>query len=213
VRLLDSAPAAVLWDMDGLLVDSEPLWTVAEVELAEALGGTWTDAIKVACMGKRLDLAVPVMLEGLGVPATPTAVRDAADLLLARMVVLLAEEVPVLPGVAELLGQLAAAAVPQALVSSSFRVLVDAVLVRLDAPPFAVTLAGDEVTHAKPHPEPWLTAAGRLGVDPARCVVLEDSAAGVASGLAAGCTVVAVGALGAAPPAGATGVPSLAALL
>ena len=77
-----------------------------------------------------------------------------------------------------------------ALVSSSYRVLVDAVLTHGFA--FDVTLAGDEVVHGKPDPEPYLTAARLLGVDPTRCVVLEDSGAGVRSGLAAGCAVVAV---------------------
>ena len=84
---------------------------------------------------------------------------------------------------------------PVALVSSSYRVLVDAALAHgpsLGWGPWALTLSGDEVAHGKPHPEPYLTAARRLGVDPARCVVLEDSPAGVASGEAAGCAVVAV---------------------
>jgi HAD superfamily hydrolase (TIGR01509 family) len=77
-----------------------------------------------------------------------------------------------------------------ALVSSSYRVLVDAVLRHGFA--FDTTLAGDEVVHGKPHPEPYLTAASRLGVDPSACVVLEDSVAGVLSGEGAGCAVVAV---------------------
>jgi HAD superfamily hydrolase (TIGR01509 family) len=183
---------AVLWDMDGLLVDTEPLWTRAEHDLAAHYGGTFTPAAKAAIVGTRLDAAVPLLLGHFGVEATPEEVRTAGRLLLSRVVALfLAEPLPLQPGAGRLLADLAAAGVPCALVSSSFRVLVDAVL-STGAGPFAVTIAGDEVTLAKPHPEPYLTAAARLRADPARCVVLEDSPTGVASGTAAGCAVVAV---------------------
>jgi HAD superfamily hydrolase (TIGR01509 family) len=183
--------AAVLWDMDGLLVDSEPLWTVAEVALAEELGGTWSDQLKAAIAGTRLDVAVPAILEHYGCETDPTTVGWASQWLLDRMVTAYQENPPLLPGVPELLRAIDDAGIPQALVSSSFRVLVDAVLTH-GYGPFALSLCGDEVGHGKPHPEPYLTAAARLGVDPAACVVLEDSAAGVLSGEAAGCAVVAV---------------------
>ena len=183
--------AAVLWDMDGLLVDSEPLWTVAEVELAAQLGGEWSDQLKADIAGTRLDVAVPRILEHYGCAATPEAVAESSTWLLGRMVELFTDAVDVRPGVLDLLAELADAGVPQALVSSSYRVLVDSVLGH-GFGAFATTLAGDEVVHGKPHPEPYLTAAARLGVSPDRCVVLEDSVAGVLSGQAAGCAVVAV---------------------
>lgn len=183
--------AAVLWDMDGLLVDSEPLWTVAEVALAEELGGCWSDQLKAAIAGTRLDVAVPAILEHYDHPTDPGTVAWASDWLLQRMVELYGEHPPLLDGVADLLEAVAEAGIPQALVSSSYRVLVDAVLAH-GYGPFALSLSGDEVEHGKPHPEPYRTAAARLGVDPADCVVLEDSAAGVLSGEAAGCAVVAV---------------------
>jgi HAD superfamily hydrolase (TIGR01509 family) len=185
------SPQAVLWDMDGLLVDTEPLWTVAEHELAVRLGGAFTPALKAAIVGTRLDVAVPTFLRHLGQDAAPAAVEQTGRWLLDRMVELFDRPMPLRPGAARLLAAVAAAGVPQALVSSSHRVLVDAVLAH-GTGPFATTLAGDEVVRGKPHPEPYLTAAARLGVDPARCVVLEDSPAGVASGEAAGCAVVAV---------------------
>ena len=183
---------AVLWDMDGLMVDSEPLWTRAEEELALALGGTWDDEVKARIVGTRLDVAVPTILTYFGVEADAERVRTTSAWLLHRMVELFTgDELPLLPGVRSLLAALADERVPMALVSSSYRVLVDAVLAT-GLGPFSVTLAGDEVTNGKPAPDPYLLAAERLGVDVARCVVLEDSPAGVASGEAAGCAVVAV---------------------
>lgn len=184
-------PAAVLFDMDGLLVDTEPLWTVAEVELAERLGGTWTEELKARVVGTRLETAVPVILEGLGHVPTPALVGETMQRLLDRMVELFDGPLEPMPGAVALHRALVEAAVPVALVSSSYRVLVDAVLARLGLD-FALTLAGDEVPHAKPHPAPYVNACAALGVRPDLSVVLEDSPSGVASGEAAGCAVVAV---------------------
>ena len=184
--------AAVLFDMDGLLVDSEPVWTRAEVELASRLGGEFSPELKAAIVGTRLEVAVPTILRWYDAPATPADVDRTSGWLLARMVELFAQDLPLMPGAGELLAACAEAGLPTALVSSSYRVLVDAVLAGGTKPAFEVTVAGDEVTHGKPHPEPWLTACARLSVDPAQCVVLEDSPSGVTSGLAAGCAVVAV---------------------
>ena len=182
---------AVLWDMDGLLVDTEPTWTIAEIELAQRLGGSWSDDLKAQIVGTRLEVAVPTILRWYGVPTDAHSVKDSSQWLLARMVELFAEPLRMQPGATDLLAELRQQHVPVALVSSSYRVLVDAVLAS-GVGPFDATLAGDEVALGKPHPEPYLTACIRLGVDPTRCVVLEDSPAGVASGLAAGCAVVAV---------------------
>jgi len=177
--------------MDGLLVDTEPLWTVAETELAARLGGTWSDELKALIVGTRLEVAVPTILRWYDVDDSPTAVAESSDWLLSRMVSLFDEDVRVMPGANALLIDLARTEVPVALVSSSYRVLVDAVL-RHRVGPFRVTVAGDEVRLGKPDPEPYLTACQALQVDPHRCVVLEDSVAGVQSGYAAGCAVVAV---------------------
>ena len=183
--------AAVLFDMDGLLVDTEPLWTVAERELAAELGGEWTDELKASVVGTRLETSVPIILAGLGHAPTPELVAATQRRLLARMVELYAAELTPLPGAVALLAALREARVPVALVSSSYRVLVDAVVAQLGLR-FDLVLAGDEVAHAKPHPEPYATACERLGICAACAVVLEDSPAGIASGEAAGCAVVAV---------------------
>ncbi len=183
--------AAVLRDMDGLLVDTEPVWTIAEEELATQLGGVWSDKLKAKIAGTRLDVSVPTILRHYGHEAAPATVAEASAWLMDRMVGLYATSVTVLPGALALLAAIDSAGLPQALVSSSYRALVDSVLTH-GFGPFALTLAGDEVVHAKPHPEPYLTAAARLGVDPGACVVLEDSGAGVQAAEAASCAVVAV---------------------
>lgn len=189
---MTSPLAALLFDMDGLLVDTEPVWTVAEVELAERLGGTWTPELKASIVGTRLETAVPRILVGLGIAPEPALVARSMQDLLDRMVELYALDLVPLPGALALLGEARTAGIPVALVSSSYRVLVQAVLDRLAPVAFDLVLAGDEVRHAKPHPEPYLTACGALGVDPSGAVVLEDSPSGIASGHAAGCAVVAV---------------------
>jgi HAD superfamily hydrolase (TIGR01509 family) len=188
-----SMPAAVLFDMDGLLVDSEPLWTVAENEIAAELGGAFTPEIKAAMIGQALPVAVPILLEQLDTPQSRAADPDEVGrTLLKRVAELFADELPLQPGALRLVDDVRDLGIPTALVSSSYRLLVDTALEVLGGHRFTETVAGDEVTGTKPAPEPYLLAAERLGVDPARCVVLEDSAAGMRSALAAGCRCVLV---------------------
>ncbi len=183
---------AVLFDMDGLLVDSEPLWTRGEIDLADHLGGTWSDDLKAAIIGTRLDTATATILEWYDVPRGEAEVQAAMSFLLDRMVELYHEQLPLMPGALELLDDLRAAGVPTALVSSSYRVLVDATLDVVGHDRFDVSVAGDEVSHGKPHPAPYLEACRRLAIAPANAVALEDAISGVTSAEAAGCKVVAV---------------------
>jgi HAD superfamily hydrolase (TIGR01509 family) len=186
-----SPPGAVLFDMDGLLVDSEPIWTIAEQKVSQALGGEFTPELKARMIGKRIDLAVGILLDGLATPKAQAADPiEVGQLLMTEMAELLTEHVPLQPGAVELLDALAAARVPLALVSSSYRLLVDAALKSVGAHRFLVSIAGDEVTHGKPDPEPYVTAARALGVVAPRCVVLEDAPAGMHSAVAAGCACV-----------------------
>ncbi|WP_462203063.1 HAD family hydrolase [Frankia sp. CcWB3] len=182
--------AAVFFDMDGLLVDTEPIWTIAEHEAAARLGGEFTPAMKRAMIGHGIDTAVPLMVSMLGRPASD--VVPTAEFLLRRSAELFREPGAIVPqpGAVELLVALRAAGVPTALVSSSFRDLMEPVLHVVGDEFFAVTVAGDEVTRRKPDPEPYLTAARVLGVDPVRCVVLEDSPSGARAGVAAGCATI-----------------------
>lgn len=188
----EACAQAVLFDMDGLLIDTEPLWTIAEIELATTLGGRWGDDIKAEIVGTRLDVAVPAILRHYGADGSPAAVASASAFLLDRMVELFAADLPLHEGALELIDAVRERGVPTALVSSSFRVLVDAALRGIGAARFDLTIAGDEVTHGKPHPEPYLLACERLGVAPGHAVVIEDAMSGVLAAEAAGCPVVVV---------------------
>ena len=182
---------AVLFDLDGVLVDSEPVWSIAEREVIEWLGGTWGPEVKAALVGNALDEASRLLLEFAG---ADRPVGEVAERLSRRIAELFEADggLTVPPGAAELLAALRAASVPLALVSSSSRRLVEAALRLLGREHFQVPIAGDEVTERKPLPAPYLAAAERLGVDPSRCVAVEDSPTGVQAAEAAGCVVVAV---------------------
>jgi HAD superfamily hydrolase (TIGR01509 family) len=180
---------AVLFDMDGLLVDSERLWYETEAEVMTWLGATWGPEHQETLVGGSLDRTVAYMLAMAGPVTSPDEVGRR---LLDGMAERLSANVPMMPGAKELLDQVREAGVPSALVSSTHRALMECALDGIGRDRFTLTVAGDEVTHTKPHPEPYLTAARILQADPRSCVVLEDSPNGTASGAAAGCHVVAV---------------------
>jgi HAD superfamily hydrolase (TIGR01509 family) len=138
------------------------------------------------------DLADAVQVWMGALPEGVISAEELADRIFGEVVRSLKDDVVLRPGALELLQALRAAGVPCALVSASYRVMIDAVLSHLGPDLFDVVVAGDEVRNGKPHPEPYLTAAQELAVDPADCVVIEDSPGGTASGTAAGAFVVAV---------------------
>lgn len=184
-------PAAVLWDMDGLLIDSEPIWYAVEQEVMTRLGGPWGPEQQAQLVGAPIEHTVALLLETARSDVDPAVVRA---WMFDGMVSSITQGVRILPGAADLLTALSAAGVPSVLVSSSFRVLVDAVLATiapLDAM-FAATVAGDEVSARKPDPAPYLRAAELAGVPIGSCLVLEDSATGARSGTAAGAPVIVV---------------------
>jgi HAD superfamily hydrolase (TIGR01509 family) len=180
---------AVLFDMDGLLVDSERLWYDTEAEVMAGLGATWGPEHQESLVGGSIDRTVAYMLALAGPVAPP---EEVARRLLDGMTERLRANVPMMPGAKELLDEVREAGVPSALVSSTHRALMEYALDGIGRDRLTVTVAGDEVTHTKPHPEPYLTAARLLGADPRLCVALEDSPNGTASATAAGCHVVAV---------------------
>ena len=179
---------AVLVDLDGTLVDTEPYWTAGERELTARYGITWTAADALEMVGNDL-LVSGHHLHGKGVALEPERI---VEVLVDEVRKRLLDLVPWLPGARSLLAGLAGAGVPVALVTMSYRSLVDAFLLDVPTGWFTAVVTGDEVSRGKPHPEPYRRAAELLGVDPARCVAIEDSRTGLASAEAAGCVSVAV---------------------
>jgi HAD superfamily hydrolase (TIGR01509 family) len=202
--------AAVLFDMDGLLVDTEPLWLETETEVMARLGATWTVQDQEALLGGSMRRTVSYLLSKATRPAPPLSVeRWLNEGMLQRVQ---DGRVVVQPGARELLAAVARAGLPHALVTSSQRLFAEAVLASTGLA-FPVTVCAEDVSVTKPDPEPYLLAAKLLEADPARCVALEDSPNGVASATAAGCYVVAVPSLVVIPPApGRLVVPSLRAV-
>jgi len=182
-------PAAVLWDMDGTLVDTEPYWIAEEHRLVEEHGGTWTDEHAKQLVGNDLMVSAEYILAHS--PVELTAV-EIVDELLAGVVARVLEHVPWRPGARELLESLVAQGVPCALVTMSWELLATAVVENLPEGTFDAVVTGDVVLHGKPHPEPYLYAARLLHVDLAACIAIEDSPPGVASAVAAGIRTIAV---------------------
>lgn len=181
-----TAPAAVLWDLDGTIVDTEPLWMAAETALAAQHGAVWTQDDGLALVGNDLMDSARIIeariCSGLGP-------EQIVAHLVAEIAAAMRRDLPWRPGAPELVHALADAGVPQALVTMSYREIAQPVV---DLLPFDAVVTGDSVSHGKPHPEPYLAASRALGVDPADCLAVEDSATGAASADAAGCLVLAV---------------------
>ncbi|MFW3475257.1 HAD family hydrolase [Streptomyces microflavus] len=197
-----SAPAAVLFDMDGTLVDTEVLWWETAREVAAGLGHRLTDADAPEVVGRAVaDTAAHLIgVTGGDASALPSTADDRAAAL-ARTAAELTDSffrkvdagAPLRPGAAALLASLEGAGVPFALVSASPRSVVDAVVAgSLAGVDFAFTLSADDTVRTKPHPDPYRTAAERFAADPAACVAVEDSPDGTASADAAGCAVLVV---------------------
>ncbi len=202
-------PAAVLWDMDGTLVDTEPYWMAEEIALVEAWGGTWTKRDAQAIVGNDLLIGAQYMIDHSPIRLRPVEV---VQTILGGVIRRVRElGAPWRPGARELLDSLAAEAVPCAMVTMSWRSLTDALVEVLPPGTFAAIVTGDEVSRGKPHPDPYLAAAAALGVSPDSCVAIEDSPTGVASAVAAGVPTIAVPNVAPVPVTlGVVQIPSLA---
>lgn len=180
---------ALLFDMDGLAVDSEPLWFHVERDFAAARGGDFTAEMAERCIGRGLANTLRVMGEAFGFAIDVE--RDAAEII--ERFTSRVGELELKPGFVELFEAAREAGVPRALASSSSRRIVHASLDRFGLRErFDAVVSGDDVAHPKPAPDVFLEAARRLGVAPEGCVVLEDSASGCKAGRAAGMKVIAV---------------------
>ncbi len=179
-------PAAVLWDLDGTLIDSEPAWIDAERELAQEFGVEWTDVDGLSLVGKGL-MDSGRYLHSRGIPLEP---QDIVNRLVAAVGVHLKSHIPWRPGARDLLQSVKDAGIPQVLVTMSYRSLAQIVIDECDY--FTSSVSGDEVSHSKPHPEPYVRGAELIGVDITECVAFEDSVPGTTSAVASGATTIAV---------------------
>lgn len=201
-------PLALLWDMDGTLTDTESYWFESELEVIHEYGGTWTHE-------DQLDLVGQDLLTSAGVIMSRTPVRmepvQLVERLLDGVVRRMHQTIPWRPGALDLLASAREAGARQALVTMSWTALADVMLAGLPQGTFDAVVTGDQVQQGKPHPEPYLLAAERLGVRPEACMAIEDSRNGVASSVAAGVPTLAVPhLLDIAPQAGVVVTPTLA---
>ncbi|MCK2036737.1 HAD family phosphatase [Microbacterium sp. SSW1-49] len=182
-------PRAVLWDMDGTLVDTEPYWMDAETALVESFGGSWSHDDALQLVGNGLNDSA-IILQGAGVDMEAEAIIS----LLTDSVqeALRTQGVPFRPGARELLADLKAAGIPTALVTMSLRRMALGVVELIDFDAFDLVVAGDDVENPKPHPEPYLQAAALLDIDIADAIVIEDSPTGLRAGLASGAVTLGV---------------------
>ena len=186
---LPHLPAAVLWDMDGTLVDTEPYWIAEEHALVEAHGGVWTDEHAHQLVGNDLMVSAEYIRGHSPISLSPLEIIEE---LLAGVVRRVKEHVPWRPGARELLHGLVEHGVPCALVTMSWRSLADVFVSSVPPGTFSAVITGDEVAHGKPHPEPYRAAARALGVALEASIAIEDSPTGVASAVAAGARTIAV---------------------
>lgn len=182
-------PAAILFDHDGTLVDTEPVWAAAKVALTAEFGGTWTEQDTLDCLGLSMQFTLDRLRDrGVNLPD-----EEINDLLVAKVRETLAQQpVEFLPGIEHFLSEVHDAQIPAAIVTNATTSVARRTANAAPEGTFSVVIGNDETTHPKPDPQPYLLAAERLGVDPTQCVALEDSPSGVRSATAAGMRVIVV---------------------
>lgn len=183
---------AVLWDMDGTLVDSEKLWDVSLNALYERLGAVLSPEVRAATVGGSAEDTMRIVYQDVGLDLDPAYMAATAEWLHEYTGELFADGLPWCEGAPELLDGLAAAGIPMALVTNTRRALTEQALKTIGPQYFSAVVCGDEVPRGKPAPDPYLRAAALLGHRPSQCLAIEDSVTGAASAEAAGCPVVVV---------------------
>jgi HAD superfamily hydrolase (TIGR01509 family) len=196
---------AVLFDMDGTLVETEQYWGESMFELARALGGQMSEAARASTVGSSMRTSMRILHADLGLVRTEEQLQSDARWVENRTAQLLSAGISWCPGARDLLAAVRAEGLRTALVTTTPRKLAEIVLrtIRADlgGDPFDVTVCGDEVPARKPDPAPYRQAMTALGVEPAQCVVVEDSLAGITAGLASGAAVLGVPTVQEVPPA------------
>lgn len=183
---------AILWDMDGTLVDSEPLWGIATYRMSEKMGRRITPEIRALTVGGTTGNTVSVCAEYAGLKLSKEEHQQWVQWMFQQMETLLAEELQFKPNVPELLQQAREENIPMALVTNTARFLAEKALQTIGKHNFAFTVCADEVNEGKPAPDLYLRAAQSLGVDPQQCLAIEDSTAGMMSAYNAGCRVLGI---------------------
>ena len=187
-RSESNRPVAVFFDMDGLLVDTEPYWLETERDLMAEFGVQWQTEDQLFCLGGPME-KVGRYMSDLANSAQPP------DWFTTELIERMSKKflaISLMPGIAPLLEEITRVNLPSALVSASPRKLVDAVLAAIPGHPFALSISADDVLRGKPHPDPYLKAAALLNVDIANSLILEDSPTGVTAARSSGAWVVAV---------------------
>jgi beta-phosphoglucomutase-like phosphatase (HAD superfamily) len=174
---------AVLWDMDGTLIDSEPIWIEEEHRLMQSLGVTWSEEDAKHCLGGPLERVDTYMRSRVNGGHKPL---ELAFLLIDRMIERLSSGVSFTLGAENLLRAMHGERLPMALVSASTRRIMDAALKSIGHDFFSFTCSADDVAEAKPNPEGYLMAANALGVDIERTLIIEDSVIGMRAAIDSG---------------------------
>lgn len=182
-------PDAVLWDMDGTLIDTEPYWIAEEKSLVADAGGVWTDEDAHQLVGNPLAVSAQILIDNTPVTGSVEAI---VNRLLTRVVHRVKHHMPWRPGARDLLIELNQTGVPCALVTMSYTELAEILIEELPPGTFSAVITGDIVANGKPHPEPYLTAVAALEVRPENCIAIEDSPTGTKSAVAAGVPTIAV---------------------
>lgn len=183
---------AVLWDMDGTLVDSEPLWGEVTYAMSEAMGRRLGLAQRAATVGGSVENTIHICAEHAGLDPTMVDFSQWRSYMLDNVATLMQQRLELFPGVSELLTDINAHSIPMAICTNTERIVAEPAFSVIGLEHFATTICGDEVTQAKPNPEMYCVAAQRLGVQPADCLVFEDSQAGMTAAVSAGCVVIGV---------------------
>lgn len=180
---------AVFFDMDGLMVDSEPEWFLSEIEVTKPFGYTWLEVDQVACLGGPLSKVGQYMFDKCGQKESPEYfTQTLIDTQVARM----RGNTPTMPGAVDLVRELQSHGIKTALVSASPRNIVDAVLDNLGHDLFPFSISSDDVVKTKPEPEAYLKAADRCGSNITNCLVFEDSLTGMSAAIASGAYLIGV---------------------
>jgi HAD superfamily hydrolase (TIGR01509 family) len=180
---------AVFFDMDGLFVDSEPIWLESEAEVTAPYGYSWREEDQIACLGGPLSRVGEYMFEKCNRVKSPSFFTNT---LIEIQAAKLRGKTPLMPGALELLHQLQFHNIATGLVSASPRNIVNAVLENLGGNPFPFSISSDDVVNTKPHPDAYLLAAEKAGAQISKCLIFEDSLTGVSAAKSSGAWLIAV---------------------